>query len=51
MRLLEYIYLLLRMALVILVMASVVWIFNHPVESGRWYGRWQKGQLIEFNKR
>ena len=51
MRLLEYLYLFLRMAMVVVTFLALVWICEHPTELGTWYAKFQKGQLLEFNTR
>jgi len=36
---------------VIAFFAGTLWISKHPVECGKWYGDYMKGQIISFNSR
>ncbi len=51
MRTLSIIYLLLRMAVMVILFALIVWIGDHPEKVGEWIAKYQKSQVTEFNKR
>ncbi|MBF0553659.1 MAG: hypothetical protein HQK96_03795 [Nitrospirae bacterium] len=51
MKLLTYLYLLLRILFVMGLTLLTIWVIDHPRESGIWYARFHKGQIGEFDKR
>jgi len=46
-----YISKILNIALVLFVFFAFYWCEKNPEQVGKWYGKFEKGMLIEFKKR
>jgi len=51
MKTLEYLYIIIRIIIVLLLLIAMIYVTLFPRDLGIWYGEYQKGQIEAFNFR
>lgn len=51
MRFLRDLYFVLKLIFVVAFFVALVWLGRNPTVVGKWYGKYQKAQIEEFNQR